>query len=116
MYLPGIVIAALVLAFTLVGDGLRDALGTRHETRRAPMSDPARSCSVDGLTVRVPVGGRGWISRSSTTCRFDVGRGADAGSVGESGSGKTVTVAGDHGPEPGGSAAGRGGSIQFEGQ
>jgi ABC-type dipeptide/oligopeptide/nickel transport system permease subunit len=29
VYIPGLTIAAVVLAFTLVGDGLRDALGTR---------------------------------------------------------------------------------------
>ena len=29
VYIPGAAIAVVVLAFTLVGDGLRDALGTR---------------------------------------------------------------------------------------
>ena len=32
VYIPGIAIAVVVLAFTLVGDGLRDALGTRTKT------------------------------------------------------------------------------------
>jgi peptide/nickel transport system permease protein len=31
VYIPGITIAVVVLAFTLVGDGLRDALGTRSK-------------------------------------------------------------------------------------
>ena len=46
VYIPGAAIAVVVLAFTLVGDGLRDALGTRTKAGRRCLT--IRCCASTG--------------------------------------------------------------------
>ena len=104
LYPPGVVIAATILAFGLLGDALRDAAAvdeSRHARRRMPkgtgtgdaaISPPeARSMlSVRDLSVAFQHGASDVTVVDHVS--FDVGYGETVGLVGESGCGKSVTA------------------------
>ncbi|WP_157247131.1 dipeptide/oligopeptide/nickel ABC transporter permease/ATP-binding protein [Nonomuraea typhae] len=94
---PGLAITLTVLAFNLLGDGIRDAMGRHGDAvlpwrRRTPKATPTPAADggallqVHDLRVEFPgqvaVGGIG----------FDVAEGEVFGIVGESGSGKSMTA------------------------
>ena len=86
---PGAAIFVIVLAFNLLGDGLRDVLDPKQRTmleaRRQAMTDPV----LDVADLHVRIGKRAHRPRC-----FADGRSASQtlGIVGESGSGKSMTV------------------------
>ena len=114
---PGIAIMLTVLAFNLVADGLRDALGRErpagsglvgaegNKTRRRPVRKAAESkapvetpapvpeaalLEVDGLRIEF-LTRKEWLPVMEDA-NFAVRRGRTLGLVGESGSGKTVSA------------------------
>lgn len=119
---PGVAITVTVLAFNLIGDGVRDAInnettGSRKARRvsavpAAPKatSDTAKSenvvLDVAGLDVEFPGSGGG--RKVVQDLSFSIGRGEIYGLVGESGSGKSMTTSAILGmvPHPGRIAAG----------
>ena len=132
---PGVAIMATVLAFNLVGDGLRDSLG-RTSAQRSRADRRARSNTasnsvaavaastangpqddvvlrVQGLEVQFP-SPRGEVMSVIEGVSFDVARGETVGLVGESGCGKTMTALAVMNlvPSPGRVVAG---SVIFEG-
>ena len=120
---PGLMIMFTVLAFNLLGDGLRDALSRvdpairikdrRRETTPAPADDDAASAllSVSGLEVcfRSP---RGEDLSVISDVGFAVQPGQTVGLVGESGCGKSVTAMAMMGLLPGNGFV-RAGAIRF---
>jgi peptide/nickel transport system permease protein len=138
MFYPGAAIALTVLAFNLVGDGLRDALGldpgqrygarTRMgltlANRRAEVVDAVQAraegvetapiLEVDGLTVQFETDDGPVAVVQDVT--FDVQRGEVLGLVGESGSGKTVTSLSIMRLLPSPPASVSGGQIRYEGR
>ena len=116
LLVPGIAIAITILAFNVLGEGLRDVLGVGRSKKRSALRTERRglttvvarpaSASPPRRSRRPPDGGRApaasstsrWSSsrtrgaaRWSTTCRSRSAPGETVGLVGESGSGKTVT-------------------------
>ncbi len=113
MFYPGMAIALTVLAFNVVGDGLRDAFGldrgnlygsrvrlgiteavrvvrgAETQPEAAAGAPTAPLLEVDGLTVQVKTAD-GWIS-AVEDLSFSVRKGEVLGLVGESGAGKSVT-------------------------
>jgi len=105
---PGLVILLLVVSVNLLGDGLRDWLDPRHESRTEesaartpvdalPLVDPLQQkpignplLSVRGLTVEFL--SRAGRVRAVDSVDLDLPSGAAIGLVGESGSGKSVTA------------------------
>ncbi len=88
---PGLAILVTVLAFNLIGDGLRDALDPKLEgdERR----DRMRACSdVEGLTVEFGTARQAPVRAPSTASTSSIDAGEIVGCVGESGSGKSVTA------------------------
>jgi peptide/nickel transport system permease protein len=106
----GLMVALTVLAFGLIGDGLRDAFAERSGSRREPdrhdespdavtvvTETPARPSatsgallSVEALGVTFPLDGRrGFVVQDVS---FAVHAGEAVGLIGESGCGKTVTA------------------------
>jgi peptide/nickel transport system permease protein len=139
MFYPGLAIALTVLAFNLVGDGLRDAFGLERgsiygskpsmgltlairQLRTAAQaqrfgSQPSLSdvlLSVDRLTVEVRTKD-GRVLQAVDDVSFDVRRGEVVGVVGESGSGKTVTALAIMRLLPSPPFEIAGGSIRFDG-
>ena len=139
---PGLAIMLTVLAFNLVADGLRDALGrerprgsspvsVEQESRRGPMarvraigrseeeappSGPALDAAlleVDTLRIEFLTHGT-WLPVVEEA-NFSVPRGKTLGLVGESGSGKTVSALAVMGLLPA-NVSRVTGSIRFEGQ
>ena len=129
---PGLMIVFSVLAFNLVGDGLRDAL-SRVEARpaearrkraaaqvaaRAPRAardaDTAPLLSISDLEVRFPAPRGGELTVVSGV-GFEMQAGRTVGLVGESGCGKSVTAMAVMGllGETGSITAG---SIRFDGR
>jgi len=123
---PGIAIALTVLAFNLIGDGIRDSLGREVKShqlktsrgrigsvkRHAPHAEDA-VLSVRDLEVRFPM-------ESDTVTilnhvSFEIMPGETLGLVGESGSGKSMTALSALGlvPDPGWVS---GGSIVYRGK
>ena len=99
IFVPGLAITITVLAYNLIGDGLRDALGRtnpppRHQPRvkraAAPIPDAPPLLEVQGLSVEFATGGR-WV-RVVDDVAFGVERGRTLALVGESGCGKTVSA------------------------
>jgi peptide/nickel transport system permease protein len=106
LFIPGAAIAATVLAFNTLGEGLRDALalgaGSERRTGRlgltrvlqptpeAETPEPAVVLDVRGLSVEFET--RAGLQRVVDDVSFSVRRGETLGLVGESGSGKTVTA------------------------
>ncbi|OLF13924.1 hypothetical protein BLA60_01700 [Actinophytocola xinjiangensis] len=109
---PGVAILVTVLAFNLLGDGLRDAFareatGSVLDARPPAVTEPDPSLpdepstpdapdtlvAVRGLSVSFPAPGeRGRWVPAVTDVSFDIGRGEVVSLVGESGSGKSVTA------------------------
>ncbi|MEV8517645.1 dipeptide/oligopeptide/nickel ABC transporter permease/ATP-binding protein [Dactylosporangium sp. NPDC051484] len=110
MLVPGMAIAVTVLAFNLVGDGLRDALGVdrsslygrktrmgltqaKHLRKRGPRAASEHSSDnlleVRGLSIEVQ-SGDDWIPALDNVS-FSIKPGEAVGLVGESGAGKTLT-------------------------
>jgi oligopeptide/dipeptide ABC transporter ATP-binding protein len=100
---PGIAITLTVLAFNVIGDGLRNAFGgqsterltwtrrSRSPARPVPSTvDSATVLSVTGLTVTVPAPD-GSVSVVDDVS-LDIGTGEVSGLVGESGCGKSMTA------------------------
>ncbi len=137
---PGLAIMLTVLAFNLVADGLRDALGRQRPPgsglagsersgrgRLSTLTRGARSrradetqapvagglLSVEGLRIEFLTRGR-WLPVMEDA-RFSVERGRTLGLVGESGSGKTVTALALMGLLPP-SVSRASGSVRFEGR
>jgi peptide/nickel transport system ATP-binding protein len=128
---PALAITSTVLAFQLLGDGLRDALGreavkVRRRDRRfaldraaAPSPAPTTAVAGDVLTVEglavefaTP---RGWV-RVVDDVSFSVGAGRTVGLVGESGSGKSVSVLAVMGLLPKGRGRIVSGSVRLHGR
>ncbi|MTD52734.1 dipeptide/oligopeptide/nickel ABC transporter permease/ATP-binding protein [Amycolatopsis pithecellobii] len=99
----GVTIALTVLAFGLVGDAVRDAIGGRHlryagSARPAPHpvdsgtdeETPSALLSVRGLSVGFP--GETGFTTVVNDVSFEVRAGETVGLVGESGCGKSVTA------------------------
>lgn len=135
---PGVAIALTVLAFNLIGDGLRDALGDekslkRHRVHRRVLwpRTPQPKVSVPAAAGPMPTAPDVVLSvRDLEVCfpddagksltivdgvSFDLLRGETLGLVGESGSGKTMTSLALMGlvPNPG---AITGGSVRLAGK
>ncbi len=130
---PGVAIALTVLAFNLLGDGLRDAFSVDSVRRRrkgkggitnVALEAPALPgdgsqlpddalLAIDGLTVEFET--EQGVHRVVENVSFFVRAGETLGLVGESGSGKTVTSLSILRliPSPPGRIVG--GSIRFEG-
>ena len=122
---PGIALVLTVVAFNLLGDGIRDAIGrnTRINQLTASKQQAATAIqayshaanatlSVRGLEVKFPSGeGDLTILRDVD---LEIYPGETLGLVGESGSGKSMTALSALGlvPAPGGVT---GGSVHFEG-
>ncbi len=127
---PGIALVLTVVAFNLLGDGLRDAIGRDVRTNQLTVSrgevkqqesttahfetDDSAVLSVRGLEVRFPQG-RSENVTILDDVSFKILPGQTWGLVGESGSGKSMTALAALGliPAPGRITAG---SIQFYGQ
>ena len=134
----GFTVISFILAFNLMGDGVRDALAERHtpaQTHRrhpraaklspvphAPHTATAGAAESDdigdsllavrGLTVRLPIDGA--ATEVVQDISFDVRPGEALGIVGESGCGKTVTATSLLGLLPAGGQI-TAGSILFDG-
>ena len=123
---PGAALVTTVVAFNLLGDGIRDAIGrnTRNNQLTAAKQQSATTIqtydhaidatlSVRGLEVQFP----SESGNLTILCdvNLDIRPGETLGLVGESGSGKSITALSALGlvPAPGGVTAG---SVQFEGR
>ena len=86
---PGAAIFVIVLAFNLLGDGLRDVLDPKQRT----MIEARRQAVSRARPERArPAGAHRQRARSSAACRSTSHREQTLGIVGESGSGKSMTV------------------------
>lgn len=125
---PGLMIMFTVLAFNLLGDGLRDALSRvdyprlRRRNNRESGANQARELkqmdhsllNVSGLEVRFP-SPRGDEITVVSDVSFSVPSGKTVGLVGESGCGKSVSAMAVMGLLAGGGRTSAG-SIVFDGQ
>ena len=141
---PGLAIALTVLAFNLLGDGLRDALGrdnvrvSKRSIAKANRAAPRPHAGESGVSRRRrPPRGRdirwpkpssrcdhlavefitpdGWL-RVVDDVSFTVHPGETVGLVGESGSGKSVSVLAVMGLLPQGQGRVAGGSVRYAGR
>lgn len=125
---PGIAIFVTVVAFNVLGDGLRDAFGREARGGRigvgdvesAPSSgtkppDSKALLSVRDLSIRFPRPGTTDDVSVVRNVDFDIGRGQVMALVGESGSGKSISALSLLGlvPDPGRAAAS---SIKLDGR
>ena len=127
---PGLMIMFTVLAFNLLGDGLRDAWARVDANRSRPNRamrprfaraqektvgpESASLLEVRDLEIRFPAPRRGEVAVTSNVT-FDVERGRTLGLVGESGCGKSVTAMAITGLLSESGYVARG-SIRFEGR
>ena len=125
---PGIAIFVTVVAFNVLGDGLRDAFGREArggrvgvgDVEKAPATegnapDPGALVSVRDLSIRFPRPGTTTDVQVVQGVDFDIGRGQVMALVGESGSGKSITALSLLGlvPDPGRASAS---SITLDGR
>ena len=82
--IPGLVILSLVLAFNLMGDGLRDALDPKLNNR-------GRMALLDVKELSVHFGDEKAPFKAVDRISYQVNQGEVLGIVGESGSGKSVS-------------------------
>ena len=109
---PGLAILITVLAFNLIGDGLRDALDPEAEA----LSERSWRCSRSTTChVEFPIRRRGCCARS-TASSLTLDEGEVLGIVGESGSGKSVDDAGGDGARRLSRAASRADRLRFDGR
>ncbi|MGI9597724.1 MAG: dipeptide/oligopeptide/nickel ABC transporter permease/ATP-binding protein [Acidimicrobiales bacterium] len=125
---PGIAIFVTVVAFNVLGDGLRDAFGREARGGRVGVgdvesadasgrrpADPDALLSVRDLSIRFPRPGTTEDVSVVRNVDFDIGRGEVMALVGESGSGKSISALSLLGlvPDPGRAAAS---SISLDGR
>ena len=125
---PGIAIFVTVVAFNVLGDGLRDAFGREARGGRVGVGDVESTgrqrtdqpdadtlVSVRDLSVRFPRPGTTEDVSVVSDVDFDIGRGRIMALVGESGSGKSITALSLLGlvPDPGRASAS---SIMLDGR
>ena len=125
---PGIAIFVTVVAFNVLGDGLRDAFGREARGGRVGVGDVVRVgelrtdlpgdetlVSVRDLSVRFPRPGTTDDVSVVSEVDFDIARGGIMALVGESGSGKSITALSLLGlvPDPGQASAS---SIMLDGR
>ncbi|MCL4123575.1 UNVERIFIED_CONTAM: hypothetical protein GTU68_042009 [Idotea baltica] len=126
---PGIAIFVTVVAFNVLGDGLRDAFGREARGGRVGVGDvelasvsgtradpnPDALLSVRDLSIRFPRPGTTEDVSVVRNVDFDIGRGQVMALVGESGSGKSISALSLLGlvPDPGRASAS---SISLDGR
>ena len=125
---PGIAIFVTVVAFNVLGDGLRDAFGRQARGGRVGVGDVERAeasgtladdesalLSVRDLSIRFPRPGTTEDVSVVRNVDFDIGRGQVMALVGESGSGKSISALSLLGlvPDPGRASAS---SIRLDGR
>lgn len=124
---PGLAIFVTVVAFNVLGDGLRDAFGREARGGRVGVGDVVRApasgagpsrdsiVSVRDLSVHFPRPGTSEDVAVVQGVNFDIAHGEVLALVGESGSGKSISALSLLGlvPDPGQASAS---SIMFDGE
>ena len=125
---PGIAIFVTVVAFNVLGDGLRDAFGREARGGRVGVGDVEKTTvepatppdtdalvSVRDLSIRFPRPGTTDDVSVVRGVNFDIAKGEVMALVGESGSGKSISALAMLGlvPDPGRASAG---SIMLDGK